>query len=90
MPFNSPALQKLVVIAKGPKTQQLETGMAQRQRAVSLCGLITPRSLDRDELPVYHPLVALQKLLLVVTTFKQLYIAQRQNRIGVNGSTRGT
>ena len=26
MPFNSPALQKLVVIAKGPKTQQLLNG----------------------------------------------------------------
>jgi hypothetical protein len=31
-----------------------KTDMAQRQRAVSLCGLITPRSLDRNGLSVFR------------------------------------
>jgi hypothetical protein len=31
----------------------VQTGMAQRERAVSLCGLITPRTYDRNILPVF-------------------------------------
>ena len=50
--------------------------MAQGQRA----GLITPRSLDRDELPVYNHLVALQKLLVIKSDVKHnTGIAQRQS-----------
>ena len=40
--------------------QQHFTGMAQRQRA----GLITPRSLDRNGLPVFSNSLALQKLVV--------------------------
>jgi len=40
-------------VHQGTRATTHNTGMAQRQRAVSLCGLITPRSLDRNELPVY-------------------------------------
>ena len=46
---NSPALQKLVVIAQVTlNLSNFKTGMAQRQRA----GLITPRTQDRNLLPV--------------------------------------
>jgi hypothetical protein len=50
IPSIAPALQKLAVMAKRRQNTATHfTGMAQRQRA----GLITPRSLDRNGLPVF-------------------------------------
>ena len=58
--------------------------MAQGKRAVSLCGLITPRSLDRNGLPVSNSSPALQKWVVIAQATLNLSIlktslAQRQS-----------
>ena len=51
----------------GRKREQPLTGMAQGQRA----GLITPRSLDRNGLPVFYNSYVLQKHAVNASDFKQ-------------------
>ena len=59
--------------------------MAQWQRA----RLITARTLDQNQLPVYHPLVALQKL-LVITTFKRNRYSSAAERLKTPSSINKT
>ncbi len=62
--YTSPALQKLVVIAQATSKLEHYIHCKPAWRSGQRAGLITPRSLDRNELPVSHPLVVLQKLLV--------------------------
>ena len=65
------------------------TGMAQRQRA----GLITPRSLDQNQFPVFYNSFALKKRTVNASDVKQASVtgvAQRLARVAHNHEDTGS